>query len=78
MEDNLRKVRESLRELGYSELKTRQATEDLQELFQERQLLIEEMALAKQVALAEIDERYQARLADIEITYANILTLTAR
>ena len=74
----LRRVREQLKNLGYSEFASVADNEALQSLFNERQVLKAEMNVAKKEAAAEAAKPCAEALEKIERNYAMYLKLQSR
>lgn len=74
----LQRVREQLKDLGFSEFASVAENEALQHLFDQRQLLKAEMNVAKREAAAEAAKPYEEALEKIEKQYAMYLKLQSR
>ena len=74
----LQRVREQLKNLGFSEFASVADNEALQNLFDQRQVLKAEMNMAKREAAAEAAKPYEELLAKLEGQYAMYLKLQSR
>ena len=75
MSDLVNTVRKNISNLGNSELSLRANNESLQELWTQKQGLLQEMNAAKRAAAEEAARPYLETIAEVDEMYATILAL---